>query len=158
MISKTSFVAIFLLGFALIQSSSAHNCYLRLSPGYLNDPRNIGSYGEDQVAPFEGFGTNSQNQPEWYSYSSLRSAEMYQEGASNCFDCTLTIYSTSTFSGRKEVYDFNTDGTEWNFPFCAKSIDLVCPEEPEEEEEEEVIDEEQIEPEEAEEEEEYIGN
>jgi len=93
-------------------------------------------YTGDNVAPFDGYSLGGPFQSDRIdvTYPSVGSVQ-----GGFCELCTMTVYSTSTFSGRSAFYDFK-EGFEFIFPFCVKSFDLDCRDPPQEEEEEEQVD------------------
>jgi len=137
----------FLLGlsfFCLISLiKSQETCEIRFFQNGINNKDYI-YFDDNNVAPFTGkawVDPENQGELEQRAYSSLRAVQ-----AGFCEICTLTIFSTTTFSGKSVEYNFR-DGFEFTFPFCAKSFTLNCdsvgPEYPEEEEEMQVPEEEE---------------
>lgn len=133
MIHKT---ALFLLGlslFCFIQGTTQQTCQLKFFYTSIAANDYIFIDENNAGAPFTGwFWTDdTQTEQETRTYSSLRAVQ-----GEFCEDCTLAVFSSSTFKGQVALYDFN-EGSEFTFPFCAKSYDLDCPNQEEEEEEEE---------------------
>ncbi len=124
--------ALFCLFSTVFSQDYQARCQIRLFPssgisnlGYIFDD------GNDNVAPFYGWSwldvftgnwPNIQTEGErvYKSYSSLRAVQV-----GFCAECTLTVYSRTDFSGNSETFDFD-QGSEYEFPFCAKSFTLDC--------------------------------
>jgi len=107
-------------------------CQIRFFPS--SGISNLGYifYDGDDVAPFNGWSwvdvftgtwpvsSYEEGAKNFKAYSSLRAVQV-----GNCWECTLTVYSRTDFSGNSETYDFS-QGSEYEFPFCAKSLRLDC--------------------------------
>ena len=114
-------IIIFLFGFIALSYAQQHTCQIRLFK--TGTPGSVYYDGTNNVAPFTGWSELDPNEPgaQQYTLSSATVAE-----ATFCDACTLTVYSTSSFGGRSEVYDDMESPYQIFFPFCIKSFILDC--------------------------------